>query len=42
MLKNEFLKRMNAYGIDLDAYQIVVDDYLPVSYVLGVCKNGNS
>ena len=41
MLKNEFLKRMDAYGIDLDAYQIVVDSYSPVSYVLGVCKNGN-
>lgn len=38
MTKNEFLKKMEEYGIKLEDYQIVIDEYKPVSYFLGVDK----
>lgn len=38
MTKNEFLEKMNAYGIKLGKYQIIVDEYMPISYFLGVYK----
>lgn len=36
MFKHEFLKKMREYGINLEDYQIVIDEYVPVSYFLGV------
>ena len=41
MFKHEFLKKMREYGINLEDYQIVIDEYVPVSYFLGVCKGKN-
>lgn len=41
MTTNEFLKKMDEYGINLKDYQIVIDEYVPVSYFLGVCKEKN-
>lgn len=41
MFKHEFLKKMDEYGINLVDYQIVIDEYVPVSYFLGVCKGKN-
>ena len=38
MTKNEFLKKMEEYGIKLEDYQIVIDEYKPVSYFLGIYK----
>ena len=38
MTKNEFLEKMHEYGIKLGKYQIVVDEYMPISYFLGVYK----
>ena len=38
MTKKEFLKKMHEYGINLDEYQIIVDDLMPISYYLGVYK----
>lgn len=38
MTKNEFLKKMKEYGIKLEDYQIIIDEYRPVSYFLGVYK----
>ena len=38
MTKNEFLEKMHEYGIKLEDYQIVIDEYRPVSYYLGVYK----
>lgn len=40
MTKNEFLEKMDAYGINLKKYQILVDEYVPVSYYLGIYKKG--
>lgn len=36
MTKNGFLEKMNAYGIKLEDYQIVIDEYRPISYYLGL------
>ena len=36
MTKNEFLEKMEEYGIKLGKYQIIVDDLMPISYYLGV------
>lgn len=38
MTKIEFLKKMEEYGIKLGKYQIIVDEYMPISYFLGVYK----
>ena len=38
MTKKEFLEKMHAYGIKLGEYQIIVDEYMPISYYLGVYK----
>ena len=38
MTKEEFLKKMEEYGIKLGKYQIIVDEYMPISYFLGVYK----
>ena len=38
MTKNEFLEKMSAYGIKLEDYQIVIDEYRPISYFLGLYK----
>ena len=38
MIKNEFLEKMEEYGIKLGKYQIIVDEYMPISYFLGVYK----
>ena len=38
MTKNEFLEKMEEYGIKLGKYQIIVDEYMPISYFLGVYK----
>ena len=38
MTKNEFLEKMHEYGIKLGKYQIIVDEYMPISYYLGVYK----
>ena len=38
MTKKEFLKKMAEYGIKLGKYQIIVDEYMPISYYLGVYK----
>lgn len=40
MTKNEFLKKMDEYGINLKKYQILVDEYAPVSYYLGIYRKG--
>lgn len=41
MLKREFLEKMDEYGINLEDYQIVIDEYVPVSYFLGVYQRKN-
>ena len=38
MTKNEFLEKMHEYGINLGKYQIIIDEYMPISYFLGVYK----
>ena len=38
MTKNEFLEKMHEYGIKLGKYQIIIDEYMPISYFLGVYK----
>lgn len=38
MTKKEFLEKMHAYGIKLGEYQIIVDEYMPISYYLGAYK----
>lgn len=38
MTKEEFLKKMQDYGIHLGMFQIVVDNYKPYSYILGIYK----
>ena len=38
MTKEEFLKKMEEYGIKLGKYQIIVDEYMPISYFLGIYK----
>ena len=40
MTKHEFLEKMDEYGINLEDYQIVIDEYVPVSYFLGVYRKG--
>lgn len=40
MTKNEFLEKMDEYGIKLGKYQIIVDEYAPVSYYLGIYRKG--
>ena len=40
MTKNEFLEKMDEYGINLKKYQILVDEYAPVSYYLGIYRKG--
>lgn len=38
MTTNEFLEKMHEYGIKLGKYQIIIDEYMPISYFLGVYK----
>ena len=38
MTKNEFLEKMHEYGIKLEDYQIIIDEYRPISYFLGLYK----
>ena len=38
MTENDFLEKMEEYGIKLGKYQIIVDDLMPISYFLGVYK----
>ena len=38
MNEKEFLEKMDEYGIKLGKYQIIVDEYMPISYFLGVYK----
>ena len=38
MTKKEFLEKMEKCGIKLGKYQIIVDEYMPISYFLGVYK----
>ena len=40
MFKKEFLDKMDEYGINLKKYQILVDEYAPVSYYLGIYRKG--
>ena len=40
MTKHEFLEKMDEYGINLEDYQIVIDEYVPVSYYLGIYRKG--
>ena len=40
MNKEDFMTKMVEYGINLKKYQILVDEYAPVSYYLGIYRKG--